>query len=94
MAKWTISEYSHLPTDAAGNILPVYTKPRVSVGKTAAATVDLNAATRFVRFIGDTAAHVALGAAATTDNPYVPAGAEFVLAVANGVDTQLTFIAG
>jgi hypothetical protein len=94
MAKWTISEYSHLPAGANGAQLPVYSRPRATVGKTAAATVTLNPATKFVRFIGDTAAHVALGAAATTDDPYVAAGAEFVIGLDSRDATQLTFIAG
>lgn len=92
MAKWTISEFSHLPDDAAGEPLPIYGSVRASVGKVAPATINLTPGTVFVRFCGDTAAHVALGAAATADAPYVPAGAEFALAT--GGATQFTFIAG
>jgi hypothetical protein len=66
MAKWTISEYSHLPKDAGGNILPVYGKPRVSAAAAAGGTTNLNAGTRYVRICGDTAFHAAIGAAATT----------------------------
>jgi hypothetical protein len=94
MSKWTISEYSQLPKDAAGNILPVYGRPRASVGKVAAATVTLNPGTRYVRICGDTAFHAAIGPAASTDDPYTAAGAELVIALDTGSDTQLTFIAG
>lgn len=94
MSKWTITEYSQLPTDGAGNVLPIFNRPRASAGAVAAGTVNISQGTRYIRFVGDTAAHVAIGAAAATSDPYVPAGAEFLVAVDPRFETQLTFIAG
>jgi hypothetical protein len=81
MAKWIISEYDVMPLDKVGNALPIARKALAS-RKFAAATdnIALNANTRYVRFCGDTAAHVKAGAGAADTDEYVPAGQDFWLA--------------
>jgi hypothetical protein len=82
MAKWVISEYDSLPVDANGIPMPISRKPRASTGVTAAGQVPLTGG-RYVRFCGDTAAHVAIGTtgqhAASTSDEYVPAGMDYWL---------------
>lgn len=92
MAKWTISEYDVLPLDKVGNPIPIARKALAS-RKFAVATdpIVLNGNTRFVRFCGDTAAHVKAAGGATDSDEYVPAGQDFWLAPDG---TVLSFIAG
>lgn len=80
MAVWTISEYATLPTDANGNFMPISRKPMASTGLTAQGQVALNGG-RYVRFCGDTNAHVAIGTTAqhqaTVNDEFVPAGQDY-----------------
>jgi hypothetical protein len=69
-----------MPVDAAGAIMPFGRKPRSRQGVTAPGQVPLSGG-RYVRFCGDTAAHVAIGTTAqhqaTTADEYVPAGMDY-----------------
>lgn len=82
MAKWTISEYATMPTDANGVFMPISRKPMNSTGLAAAGQVALSGG-RYVRFCGDTNAHVAIGTTtahqATTSDEFVPAGQDYWL---------------
>lgn len=95
MSKWTISEYDSLPLDANGIALPISRRPRASTGVTAAGQVALTGG-RYVRFCGDTAAHVAIGTTgqhqASTSDEYVPASQDYWLAPEGA--TALNFIVG
>jgi hypothetical protein len=95
MSKWTITEYDSLPVDANGFPLQMGRKPRSSSGATVAGQVTLNGG-RYVRFCGDTAAHVAIGTTgqhqATTADEYVPAGMDYWLDPEGA--TALNFIVG
>lgn len=80
---FTISEYVALPTGQNGEVLPVYSRAIVSVGRTATitpATHTVDAQTRFVRICGNQDLHVARDVTATTDSPFVPAGQEYLIA--------------
>lgn len=92
MAKWTISEYSHLPIDGAGNPIPISRKSRQSQGVVAAGTVNTAAGSRYVRFCGDTAAHVKVGTGASTNDEYVAAGVDHWVALDD--QTSISFIVG
>ena len=93
MSKWTITEFDVLPKDPAGLAISVGGPPVNSQGVTGAGTVALSGATRFVRFCGDTAAHVRLGPnGASTSDPYVPAGVDYWFGT-NG-QTSINFIVG
>lgn len=94
MAKWTFSEYSQLPTDSEGNPLQIASKANrlAKTGSAAAGTFSLQGGTRFVRFCGDTNAHVEIGSAADTTCDFVPAGQEYWIATLGA--PQLTFIVG
>jgi hypothetical protein len=92
MAKWTISEYDTLPFDANGVALPISRRPRNSSGATAAGQVNLTGG-RYVRFCGDTNAHVHIGTSgATTADEFVPAGMDYWLAPEGA--TAINFIVG
>ena len=95
MSKWTISEYDNLPVDASGAAMQISSKPRASTGLVAAGQVTLSGG-RYVRFCGDTNAHVAIGTIAahpaTTNDEFVPAGMDYW--VAPGGASALNFIVG
>jgi hypothetical protein len=80
LSKWTISEYDNMPADANGYPMPISRKPRNSTGLTVAGQVNLSGG-RYVRFCGDTNAHVAVGTIAqhqaTTNDEFVPAGQDY-----------------
>jgi hypothetical protein len=92
MAKWTISQYDRLPVDSAGNALPIYAEAMDSDKHTAAGSQARYTGAQYARFCGDTAAHVKVGAGATDADPYVPAGAELVVAFGN--EDEISFVAG
>jgi hypothetical protein len=92
MPKWTVSEYETLPLDRNGIPIPISRKA-IASNKFVAATspIALDPKTRFVRFCGDTAAHVKAAAGATDGDEYVPAGLDFWLAPDGAV---MSFIVG
>ena len=93
MSKWTITEFDVLPKDPASLPIPVGGPPVNSQGVTAAGVVTLSGATRYVRFCGDTAAHVRLGSSgASTNDAYVTAGQDYWFGT-NGL-TSMNFIVG
>jgi hypothetical protein len=93
MAKWTISEYDVMPLDKVGNAMPIARKSLASRKFTVATDpIALNPNTRFVRFCGDTAAHVKAAAAAADTDEYVPAGQDYWLAA--DAAAVMSFIVG
>lgn len=92
MAKWIVTEYESLPLDKYGIPIPISRKA-IASRKFVAATspIALDPKTRFVRFCGDTAAHVKADVAAADTDEYVPAGLDFWLAPDGAV---ISFIVG
>jgi hypothetical protein len=92
MSKWIVTEYESLPLDKYGVPVPISRKA-IASRKFVAATspVALDGKTRFVRFCGDTAAHVKADVNATDNDEYVAAGADYWLAPDGAV---ISFIVG
>ncbi len=72
MADVTISEYSHLARDAAGNVLPAGLEPalaeqKVTIAGTSAQSAAFNANTTFVRVYAEGACSIAFGTNPTAD---------------------------
>lgn len=67
MAALTITEYSHLATDAAGQVIPAGLEPAlaeqtVTIGGASTQSSALNAETRLVYLFAESACAVAIGA--------------------------------
>ncbi len=87
MAKCTVSEHSSIPSDAAGNPLQIFRKPRrakgYATGAATASSLPFQEGTVFVRFAADVSCHVSIGDdndTATADDDFVAAGGEIIFA--------------
>jgi hypothetical protein len=98
--KLYISEYSHLATDAAGNVIaagrePAVAEQDVDVDGTSSQSAALNAQTRFVRVHADVACNILFGAdpTATVDIKHLEAGVTEFFGVQAGQAIKIAVIA-
>lgn len=85
--KVTITEFSQLPHDSTGNVLPLGTFPAnakqvlTAAGSTAVTSDD----TRFIRVATDTAITIIAGPTATATDPMIPANSVEYFGITEGV---------
>ena len=86
----TITQYDELPRDQQNQMLPVGTVDGTNTSLTATGNVPLAGNTYYVRLATDTAVHIAIGATADANDPYVPAGSTEFFSVRPGTTLYVT----
>jgi len=86
----TITEFTEYPRDKDNAPLPVGNIDGTNTSLTATGSVALAGDTFFIRVATDTAVHIAIGATADADDPYIPAGAVEFFAVKPSTTVYIT----
>lgn len=86
----TVTEYGNVPLDQNGVATAVFTSALASTGYAPTATSQAHTVggdgrdKRLVRISGDVNIHIKIGSAATTSDPFLHAGGEYLIFVSRG----------